>query len=304
METLPFLEQCLARWLQRHQVVKVYSCGQQLQSPIHSHVVGFPRFEIPIKGCYENTIEQNGRINTIALRPGSVLFAAPNCWNLPTWRFNVELVSILFGREHIIVKRIVASLVTGREPDGRNLVVQEYSTRFPPIGPIPHVLNALMEIRAANAPQVALPELSTALVRCVHNLLQNPTEREGNRAQGLIESVCFYLRKNYQHDITRKLVARQFNITPNHLSRVFQTQGHIPFNNYLTHLRIDRGKYLLCSHDLKLKDVASRCGYRDTSYFCRVFKRVTRATPAEYRAIYRSQNVAGNVPTSPGQMLS
>jgi hypothetical protein len=34
--------------------------------------------------CYENLIEQAGELVAVCLRPGTVLFAAPNCWNSPT----------------------------------------------------------------------------------------------------------------------------------------------------------------------------------------------------------------------------
>ena len=290
METLKLLEQCLLRLLQRHQVIEVFVCERQMHPPILSHVVGFPRLEIPIRGCYENTIEQNGQMVTVGLRPGSILFAASNCWNLPTWRLNVELISILFGKKHLGV-----SLVRGCKPEGSKLTVQKYSTRFPPTGPIPHILNALVEVQTTKAPQAVFPELSLTLIRCVHGLLQNPAEQGVHRAQSLLESVCVHLQNHYQHDITRESVAQEFKITPNHLSRLFQTHGHMTFNNYLTHVRIDRSKHLLCSYDLKLHDVASRCGYHDTPYFCRVFKRIAKATPAEYRAIYRSRNITQNI---------
>ena len=55
------------------------------------------------------------------------------------------------------------------------------------------------------------------------------------------------------------------------------------FSNYLTHVRIDRAKHLLYNYDLKLDEIAARCGYYDAPYFCRVFKRLTKTTPAEYR---------------------
>ena len=287
METAPLLEQCLKRFLDRRHVNEVFVCGRQLHPPIYSHVVAFPRLEIPLKGGYENIIEHAGKMETVCLRPGAILFAAPNCWNLPTWRLNVELISILFGKKHLGV-----SLVTGRGTDRPKLAVQKFSTHFPLTGPLPHILHALVELQTGRPPQAAFPELSVALIRCVHELLQHPAARVAPRAQSLFESVCVYLQNHYQYEITRDTVAREFKITPNHLSRLFQTRGHMTFNNYLTHVRMDRSKYLLCSYDLKLHEVAGRCGYRDTPYFCRVFKRITKATPAEYRATYRSRNAA------------
>jgi AraC-like DNA-binding protein len=285
METLPLLEQRLTRCLQRHRIQEVFRCGRQIQPPVYGYVVGFPRLEIPLKGAYENQIEQSGQIKTICLRPGAALFAPANCWNLPTWRLNVELISILFGKKHLGV-----SLVTGRGPDVPRLTAQKFSISFPLMGPMPHILSAMLELQASNGPKEALAELSTALVRCVCELLRHPVERMAHKAQGLLEAVCVYLQNHYQYDITRDSVAQEFKVTPNHLSRLFQTHGHMTFNNYLTHVRIDRSKYLLCNYDLKLDDVAARCGFHDTPYFCRVFKRVTKATPAEYRAVYRSRH--------------
>ena len=55
------------------------------------------------------------------------------------------------------------------------------------------------------------------------------------------------------------------------------------FSAYLTQVRIDRAKHLLSSYNFKLDDIAARCGYHDTPYFCHVFKRITKLTPIEYR---------------------
>ena len=34
---------------------------------------------------------------------------------------------------------------------------------------------------------------------------------------------------------------------------------------------------------MKLEEISARCGFRDSPYFCHVFKRITKAAPAEYR---------------------
>jgi len=93
-----------------------------------------------------------------------------------------------------------------------------------------------------------------------------------------------YLQNHYQHEITRESVASEFEVSPNHLSRLFHTHGHMTFSSYLTHVRIDRAKHLLRDYNLKLDDIAVRCGYGNAPYFCLVFKRTTKLTPAEYRS--------------------
>jgi YesN/AraC family two-component response regulator len=126
-------------------------------------------------------------------------------------------------------------------------------------------------------------DLARALVRSVEDLLRQPSTSRMSHSQKLVGDIRAYLQTHYQYQTTRDEVAKQFGISPNHLSRLFQTHGNTTFSGYLTQVRIERAKHLLRSHDLKLDDIAARCGYNDTPYFCHVFKKVTRCTPKEYR---------------------
>lgn len=263
---------------------RVYVCGRQTHPPLYSYVVNFPRLEIPIRGCYENQIEEDGQATTISLRPGMALFAPPNCWNLPTWRLSVEVMSLLFGK-----KQLGISIVTAEGPKAPQLV-SKFSIPRPLTGPLPHLLEAMIEMQRLKQSHDIFPDLTRALLRYIRHLVtEAPSQEASGRAQSLLERACIYLQNHYQHDITRDTVAQQFGVTPNHLSRLFQSHGSMTFSNYLSHVRIDRAKHLLSSYDLKLDDIAARCGYRDTPYFCRVFKHLARVTPAEYRTRVRAQ---------------
>lgn len=280
-----------AQWprglLHRHPLTHVHVCGRRLEPPVLSHVVNFPRLEIPLVGCYENQIESDGRVITVRLRPGAALFAPPNCWNLPTWRHPVRLMSILFGK-----KQLGISLVTLKSPASQKIVAQKVSLLRPLTGPLPKLMEAVTEVQTAGGPEAIYPELARALLICVEQSFHQPEVAAANPAKSLLEDVCVYLQSHYQYDITRDSVAKQFGISPNYLSRIFQFQGHMTFSNYLMHVRTDRAKHLLRSYNLKLDDVAARCGYRDTAYFCRVFKRVAKLTPSEYRAQHRPETAA------------
>lgn len=266
------------RQLRRNPVKNVFVCGRQLDPPYYAHVINFPRLEIPLRGCYENQIEIAGQTAMVKLRPGDALFAAAHCWNLPAWQPGLELMSILFGR-----KQLGVSIVTAGRKQGAHSDAKKFSIPRPLTGPVPHILEAMVELQAAGGPAEVFPELARALIRCLLELFRQPEAVAHGRAHSLLENICVFLQTHYQYDITRDAVARQFDVTPNHLSRLFQTHGHMTFSSYLTHVRIDRAKLLLRSCNLKLDDIAARCGYRDTPYFCHVFKRLTQATPAEYR---------------------
>ncbi len=265
-------------------IKKVVVCGRLLHPPLYSHVVNFPRLEIPLRGCYENKIECGGQILSVKLKPGSALFAAPNCWNLPTWKPDLELASFLFG-----AKQIGISVVRSQRQRGPQLTVKKFSIPTPHSGPVLPLLEAMSQLQTAGTGPEIFPDLANALLRCIRQLLRQPAlPATTGRAQRLLESICVFLQSHYQYEITRDLVAEQFGITPNHLSRLFQSHGHMTFGNYLNHVRIDRAKHLLHNYNLKLDEIAARCGYFDAPHFCHTFKRITKQTPAKYRSDNRS----------------
>lgn len=268
--------------LRKQPVRQVYVCGRQTEPPLLSHVVNFPRLEVPLSGCYENQIEVNGRPVIVQLKPGTALFAPPNCWNLPTWKRRVQLISLLFGRKQLGVSIVTAQ--SGRSPGA---TARKFSQPMPVTGPIAWILDALQELQISGQPTVVFPELVRALLHCVQHAVIQPVPAAVNPAKSLVEDVCVFLQNNYQYDVSRDSVARQFGVSPNYLSRVFQVQGHMTFSNYLMHVRTDRAKNLLLNYNLKLNDIAVRCGYHDTGYFCRVFKKVARMTPSDYRSQHK-----------------
>lgn len=268
--------------LREQQINRVFVCGHDVEPPVLSHVVNFPRLEVPLSGCYENQIESGHHVTTVQLKPGDVLFAPPNCWNLPTWRQPVRLMSLLFGK-----KQMGISIVTSSNPAKPALVAQKFSQPRPLTGPIPKIIEAMVEVQAAGGPATAVADLVRALLHCLGESFVASEPMASSPPKSLLEDVCVYLQNHYQYDVTRESVARQFGVSPNYLSRVFQLQGSMTFSNYLMHVRTDRAKHLLRTYSLKLDDIAARCGYHDTAYFCRVFKRLTKSTPAEYRSQYK-----------------
>jgi AraC-like DNA-binding protein len=52
-------------------------------------------------------------------------------------------------------------------------------------------------------------------------------------------------------------------------------------------VRIDRAKWMLAHYDIPVKEVAMRCGFEESSYFCQVFRRRAKLTPVEYRLKYQ-----------------
>ncbi|MBB5263889.1 AraC-like DNA-binding protein [Catenibacillus scindens] len=99
----------------------------------------------------------------------------------------------------------------------------------------------------------------------------------------VIQNAVVYMQEHYQENLTTPLLARLcFLGTSQFISRFKKNCSATPME-YLTNLRIDKAKNLLLTTDMPVSTVAHTTGFEDTSYFTRVFKKITGQTPREFR---------------------
>ena len=82
---------------------------------------------------------------------------------------------------------------------------------------------------------------------------------------------------------TLKSLAQELGFSPNHLSFLAKKELGIPFQDYLVQARIKKAKLLLLTTDLKIYEIAERCGFEDINYFSQRFKHVVGQTPRQFR---------------------
>ncbi|WP_270165544.1 helix-turn-helix domain-containing protein [Paenibacillus sp. SYP-B4298] len=87
----------------------------------------------------------------------------------------------------------------------------------------------------------------------------------------------------YNADISLQSVAKQINVNPSYLSRIFKQETGTNFVNYLIGVRISKAKLLLENKQLKVYEIAEQVGYHNYSYFSRMFRKVVGVSPEEYR---------------------
>ena len=102
----------------------------------------------------------------------------------------------------------------------------------------------------------------------------------------LAEAIA-YIEKNYAEPISVSGLARLSNYSDRQFIRLFkETLGCIPID-YITNLRMQKARELLKTSSLPIAEIASRCGYNDSNYFSRIFKKHNAETPSEYRLNFR-----------------
>ena len=79
--------------------------------------------------------------------------------------------------------------------------------------------------------------------------------------------------------------AETLSISNAYLIKLFKNETNHTPNEYLTLKRITHAKHLLKTREItnmKIKDVARKCGYDDPLYFSKVFKKLTGQSPEKY----------------------
>ena len=92
-----------------------------------------------------------------------------------------------------------------------------------------------------------------------------------------------YIELHYGEILSMQDVARAMNYSDTHFCRLFKQCFQVNFSIYLNDFRVCKAMEMLTLSNMTVKDVGCTCGYRDTSYFIRVFKRHTGMTPSDYR---------------------
>ena len=92
-----------------------------------------------------------------------------------------------------------------------------------------------------------------------------------------------------EHISEANLIARaahEFGLSESSLTRRFKSARSESVINYIQYLRIERAKEALELTNMPVEKISDLVGYRDSSYFRRLFKGKTGMTPKEYRKQY------------------
>lgn len=96
-----------------------------------------------------------------------------------------------------------------------------------------------------------------------------------------------YLQQNYRDIEAIARVTELAAIPERTLKRRFKAATGSSLIAYLQNLRIEAAKHLLESSSLPVDEISAQAGYSDTSFFRRVFKRLTGLTPSHYRRLFK-----------------
>ena len=280
------IEQILRQFTSKiNNINKIYFANNALLAPVLAYQVNFPRIEIIINGQQE-ILWANDRGEQISntLYANDILYVTSNSWNKPLWHKPVTILSILFGKQQIGLSLL--------HWDGTQIIPKgqlNIARRGPRVGAF--IIQAIAELTWHNQPS----EQNQTAYFLIHSLLSSTLDllnadiETASKTTSLFEAIRQYIDTHFREDVTRDFLAKMFYISPNYLSHLFQREGKIGLNEYLNQIRLEYAKSLLKNYDLNVKEIAHASGFKDSNYFCRIFRKKTERSPTEYRRQYHSK---------------
>ena len=105
--------------------------------------------------------------------------------------------------------------------------------------------------------------------------------REG--AASLSERLVSYLSREFKEPLKLALVAKRLGVSSSTLMHKVKDETGATFTELLTGVRVKEAKRLLAFTSLPIGEVATRCGFKDQSYFSKVFFKEVNIKPRDFR---------------------
>lgn len=135
------------------------------------------------------------------------------------------------------------------------------------------------ELSAISSEETLSPWVHDILERLIDSIHRH---RNGSHT-ALLQSALSFMHEHIAEDITRDMAAREAHMSPSHFSRMFKREMRESFTDRLNRMRVEQAAEIIAASGRSLSLVALDCGFKDQSYFTKVFRKYMRVTPREYR---------------------
>jgi two-component system response regulator YesN len=98
-----------------------------------------------------------------------------------------------------------------------------------------------------------------------------------------VDRAVIYIKANYQKEISLGSIAREINLSPYYLSKLFRKYTGKTCTELIAEERIEAAKRLL-AQNFSSKETCFQVGFNSQNYFVKIFKKYIGVTPGEYRS--------------------
>ena len=112
--------------------------------------------------------------------------------------------------------------------------------------------------------------------------LRRPSPSSEQMQRRIIEKAMQAVSAHIRGRYSVPELAAEVNVSPTHLSNLFQRYLNVSPAKYITRIRIEECKSLLAEGEMSVGEIASLMGYSSIPHFCKQFRQWTGSSPAEF----------------------
>lgn len=155
----------------------------------------------------------------------------------------------------------------------------------PPKGKMTDLYKKLSKCNSYNSPMDTMMEFSIfyEMLRIYFSLVDIEKLLPLNH-NNFVKTMNAYIAKHYNAPITIQELAGLVSLQPNYFIQVFKKHYKGTPIDYINNFRMDKCvRYLRNEPDLSIEEIALLCGFSDSRYFSRLFKRKYGVTPSMFK---------------------
>jgi len=114
--------------------------------------------------------------------------------------------------------------------------------------------------------------------------LQDELKTEGALPRhSLVARIRQFIQERLSEDVSLQAIADEVYMHPTHVSKLFKKETGETISDYLLRLRMEKAVHLLKDSRYKVYEISARIGYKNPTYFIKVFKERFGVTPQDFR---------------------
>lgn len=110
----------------------------------------------------------------------------------------------------------------------------------------------------------------------------------------LANKALAYIRTHITEPLNTSVIAEELRTNPDYLGRIFKQSVGYTITDTIHRQKIRKAQKLLVDSELNVNEISIDCGFRDTAYFRRVFKKHEGMSPRSFRQLYGKLHVNRN----------
>ena len=103
------------------------------------------------------------------------------------------------------------------------------------------------------------------------------------KSENKVQNILKFIDENFGESITLSLLEKRFYLNKYHIAHIFKEQTGFSVTEYIQLRRVIASQEMLKETDMRIVDICVECGFNNLQHFYRVFRKITRCTPLDYR---------------------